>query len=117
MLPKSPLHIGSVISFLLVLAAIIYQRRSTYEVSDQEKLEKILNALLKIERKNPLEGSPRAAIGYGGCLDVLVNATDILKCDTWDWNRVKPSHHDTIRSYLEFQETFLYFFQHGAAAE
>ncbi|CAG0886818.1 unnamed protein product [Darwinula stevensoni] len=104
---------------MLAIAAIIYQRQSKHEdsVSDQEKLEKILNALLKIERKNPLEGSPRAAIGYGGCLDVLVNATDILKCDTWDWDHVKPSHHDTIRSYLEFQETFVYFFQHGAAAE
>ncbi|CAG0916221.1 unnamed protein product [Notodromas monacha] len=114
---KGPLSWGSVIS---VMVAVGYYWWSSHDPapgnSQGEALKKILQSLLKIEEKNPLDHTPRVAVGYGGCLDVVVDASDVFNFTDRDpvW---LPKHHGSIQSWKELEEVFLYFFQHGAAGE
>ena len=60
--------------------------------------------------------STKIAIGFGGCMDVFVEAVPLL--DALDVEKPnKPKHHKTMSTKEDLAEGFLYFFKHGAAAE
>lgn len=76
----------------------------------------VLDGLLRAERNATVRSWPRVAVGFGSCLDGLVDGVRLLRS-----LRLKPphrgKHHGTIESEKEFSELFAYFFEPGAAAE
>jgi ADP-dependent glucokinase len=56
----------------------------------------------------------RVAVGYGACIDIFVNAADLLGNEP---PPKTPSHASQINTKKDLLETFAYFFSHGAAAE
>ena len=58
----------------------------------------------------------RVALGLGSCLDVWVNATDLLEKMSLQ-PPAEPKHHGSIQGADQLAESFAYHFTHGAAAE
>jgi ADP-dependent glucokinase len=119
---------GSVLAVVAVLSAVcLYHYPDvldpylsplfSFQVDERGgMLKKILESLLEVEKKHPLRKKPRVAVGYGGCLDVVVDARDVFNFSSRDPPR-KPRHHHSIKSWEALEEVFLYFFDHGAAGE
>lgn len=109
----TPIKLGSVLSFCIVLYAMYYRKN---DMGD-ERLHPMREQLLILESQNRVGlGSfqPRVALGYGACHDLFVNATLLL--DHRELNG-EPEHHSEIRNNDELLKSFAYFFKHGAAAE
>ena len=71
-------------------------------------------SLLKQEKTASVCPNVRVAVGYGACVDIFVNAKDLLgKHEPPKY----PGHSNDIQTREELLETFAYFFSHGAAAE
>lgn len=101
-------HIGFLLSFLIVLAAI-WLRPSTDREIDSE-LGSILRGLIDVETPDRIR-KPKVAVGYGACMDVFANARDVLEFQESD------SHPRTLNTDVELMQAYTYFFRHGAAAE
>lgn len=59
---------------------------------------------------------PRVAIGYGACVDLFVEAAELLdglKIQPPD----RPGHFDEVEDVAQLGQMFAYFFRYGAAAE
>ena len=69
---------------------------------------------MKQERNAYVSPNVRVAVGYGACIDIFVNAADLLGNET---PPKTPSHASEINTKKDLLETFAYFFSHGAAAE
>lgn len=85
--------------------------------ADVNRQQIVLNGLLELEAGNFVASGvhkPRVAVGYGACLDLFVNATDLL--DKYSLPGV-PEHFDEIQNDEQFLQSFAYYFKHGAAAE
>ncbi|XP_070577567.1 ADP-dependent glucokinase-like [Ptychodera flava] len=108
------LKVGSVLSVVIVFAALVYKRNLDGQLKDQ--LSVISDSLLRAEKKHSVSPKTRVAIGLGGCEDVFVDGIELL--ETFGLEPPdKPIHHDTIESRRHLTEMFAYFFRHGAAAE
>ena len=70
--------------------------------------------MLKQEKKADVSPNVRVAVGYGACVDIFVNAADLLGAEQ---PPKTPSHASQISTKKDLLETFAYFFSHGAAAE
>ena len=101
------------VSALVLLLAVWYRQ-------PPHRLDAVLESLLRAERLTAApevtaaRPAPRVAVGYGGCMDLFARALHVLdegQC------QVRPAHHGFLRDRQQLQQTFLYFFQHGAAAE
>lgn len=58
----------------------------------------------------------KVAVGFGACLDIFVDALDLMNKLGID----PPNdafHHQSIGNFNELAEGFVYFFRYGAAAE
>ena len=104
--------IGAAVLTLSLLVAF-YSRRST----DQSFIiRSVLDGLLRAERNVSVRPLPRVAVGFGSCLDGVVDGVRLLRS-----LRVKPpragKYHGAVRTEQEFVEMFAYFFEAGAAAE
>ncbi|XP_028292085.1 ADP-dependent glucokinase [Gouania willdenowi] len=107
---------GSVVSALVVLLAL-WLKSPPRAVLD-ERLDAVLSSLLRAERKVGINNvaRPRVAIGFGGCVDLLVDGVSLL-------NKLgvspaeQPLHHDYLENAVQLAESFAYFFAPGAAAE
>ncbi|KAF3832496.1 hypothetical protein F7725_026161 [Dissostichus mawsoni] len=59
---------------------------------------------------------PKVAVGFGGCVDLIVDGVSLL-------NKIglahtdQPLHHDLIENEVQLAQSFAYFFAPGAAAE
>ena len=102
------------VSALVLLLAVWYRQPA-------DRLDAVLESLLRAERLTvaPPDSptprpAPRVAVGYGGCMDLFARALHVL--DDGECS-VRAAHHGFIRDRRQLQQTFLYFFQHGAAAE
>ncbi|XP_067844816.1 ADP-dependent glucokinase [Heptranchias perlo] len=108
------LKCGVAFSFCAVFAAYWYGQHVGNELDT--RLETVLSSLLKAERKVDLDRRPRVAVGFGGCLDIVVDGVALLKKAG-----IKPSknpvHHNYITSEEQLAESFAYFFPPGAASE
>ncbi|XP_057683387.1 ADP-dependent glucokinase [Corythoichthys intestinalis] len=107
---------GSAVSLFVVLLAY-WVRLPSNEVLD-ERLDIVLSSLLRAESKVGMNqvARPKVAIGFGGCVDLLVDGVSLL-------NKIglapadQPLHHDYIENAEQLSQSFAYFFAPGAAAE
>ncbi|XP_052009310.1 ADP-dependent glucokinase-like [Xyrauchen texanus] len=107
---------GSVMSLVVVLVAFWFQSPDS-SVLD-ERLDTVLSSLLRAERKVGMSSvsRPRVAIGFGGCVDIIVDGVALL-------NKIgvkptdQPLHHDYIENAEQLAQSFAYFFSPGAASE
>ncbi|KAI4885520.1 hypothetical protein NFI96_025415, partial [Prochilodus magdalenae] len=112
---RSGLKYGTVLSFAAVLLA--YWLRSPQSVLD-DRLDAVLSSLLRAEKKVGMNNiaRPRVAIGFGGCVDIIVDGVTLL-------NKIglqptgQPLHHDYIENAEQLAQSFAYFFAPGAASE
>ncbi|XP_017331228.1 ADP-dependent glucokinase [Ictalurus punctatus] len=112
---RSSVKYGTVLSFTVLLLAYWY--RSPQSVLD-ERLGAVLSSLLRAERKVGMNNiaRPRVAIGFGGCVDIIVDGVTLLnKIGLQPTNQ--PLHHDYIENVEQLAESFAYFFAPGAASE
>ncbi|KAJ8410288.1 hypothetical protein AAFF_G00202690 [Aldrovandia affinis] len=107
---------GTVLSFVIVILACWY--RTPVRDALDTRLDKVLSSLLRAERKADVNSfaRPRVAVGFGGCVDIIVDGVTLL-------NKIglppsdRPLHHDYIENALQLSESFAYFFPPGAASE
>ena len=87
---------------------------STPQTDAQSRIDNVLKSLLKQEKHAFVTPNIRVVVGYGACLDLFVDAKDLLSQYT---PPDVTSHSSQIRTESELLESFAYFFSHGAAAE
>ncbi|KAL2098590.1 hypothetical protein ACEWY4_005070 [Coilia grayii] len=116
-LGSSFMKYGTVTSLLVVLLAYWY--RSPFQGSGlDERLDAVLSSLLRAESKVGVNSvsRPKVAIGFGGCVDIIVDGVELL-------NKIglpptdQPLHHDIIENAEQLAQSFAYFFGPGAASE
>ncbi|KAG7465779.1 hypothetical protein MATL_G00157230 [Megalops atlanticus] len=114
---SSRVKYGAVASLAVVLLAYWYRPPVQDALLDQ-RLDTVLSSLLKAERKVGMNSfsRPRVAVGFGGCVDIIVDGVALL-------NKIglqpsaHPHHHDYIQNAQQLAESFAYFFPPGAASE
>lgn len=107
---------GPVVSLFVVLLALWF--RSPQNIDLDDRLDTVLSSLLRAERKVGLNNvaRPRVAVGFGGCVDLIVEGVPLL-------NKIglpptdQPLHHNYLENEVQLAESFAYFFAPGAAAE
>ncbi|KAI1897849.1 hypothetical protein AGOR_G00087500 [Albula goreensis] len=107
---------GTVLSFLIVILAYWY--RSPVEDALDSRLDTVLSSLLRAERKAGMNNfeRPRVAVGFGGCVDIIVDGVALLN-NMGLQPSSPPLHHDYIQNAEQLVESFSYFFPPGAASE
>ncbi|XP_053567908.1 ADP-dependent glucokinase [Bombina bombina] len=105
-----------VLSLLALLVAYWY--RQVDEKSLHSRLDTVLSSLLRAEQKVGLDSHrpPRIAIGFGGCLDIIVDGVSLLH-EAGIKPSYNPVHHNFIETETQLAESFAYFFPPGAASE
>ncbi|KAG9268665.1 ADP-dependent glucokinase-like [Astyanax mexicanus] len=106
---------GTVLSVAAVLLALWLRLPQS---GLDERLDTVLSSLLRAERKVGMNNiaRPRVAIGFGGCVDIIVDGVTLL-------NKIglqptdQPIHHDYIENAEQLAQSFAYFFAPGAASE
>ncbi|XP_061881902.1 ADP-dependent glucokinase [Entelurus aequoreus] len=107
---------GPLVSLFVLFLAIWFRSPDRGVLDD--RLDTVLSSLLRAERKVGINdvARPKVAIGFGGCVDLIVDAVSLL-------NKIgitpadQPLHHDVIDSAEQLSQSFAYFFAPGAAAE
>lgn len=106
---------GTAVSLFVVLLAYWYRQPQNEGLDD--RLDAVLSSLLRAERKAAINNArPRVAIGFGGCVDLIVDGVALL-------NKMglpptdQPLHHDYIENQEQLAQSFAYFFAPGAASE
>ncbi|XP_034415219.1 ADP-dependent glucokinase [Cyclopterus lumpus] len=107
---------GPLVSLFVVLLAVWF--RSPHDAVLGDRLDTVLSSLLRAEGKVGMDNvaKPKVAIGFGGCVDLIVDGVTLL-------NKIglpptdQPLHHDYIENEVQLAESFAYFFAPGAAAE
>ena len=88
--------------------------RPSLEEITHSRINNVLSSLLKQEKSASCCKNVRVAVGYGACLDIFMDAKDLI--GNLQPPKV-PQHANQIQTKTELLETFAYFFSHGAAAE
>ncbi|RVE74673.1 hypothetical protein OJAV_G00024390 [Oryzias javanicus] len=107
---------GSFVSLFVVLLAVWF--RSPQNAVLDDRLDTVLSSLLRAEKKVGVNNvaRPKVAIGFGGCVDLLVDGVSFL-------NKIgishteNPVHYDYLENAEQLAQSFAYFFAPGAAAE
>ncbi|KAM4772796.1 ADP-dependent glucokinase-like [Rhinophrynus dorsalis] len=104
------------LSLLVLLAAYWY--RQVDDKNLHSRLDTVLTSLLRAEQKVGLDSDrpPRIAIGFGGCLDIIVDGVALLQ-EAGIKPSYNPVHHNFIETEAQLAESFAYFFPPGAASE
>ena len=97
---------------LIALVAYIYLRNRNEKVT----LERVLKGLLKGEQSVNISRNIRVAVGFGSCMDIIVDGLTLLEKLGYQ-PPDEVAHHDLIKDEQKFRETFAYFMKEGAAAE
>ncbi|XP_068447564.1 ADP-dependent glucokinase [Clinocottus analis] len=107
---------GPLVSLFVLFLAIWFQ--SPHDAVLNDRLDTVLSSLLRAEGKVEMNNvaKPKVAIGFGGCVDLIVDGVTLLnKIGLPPTNQ--PLHHDYIENEVQLAESFAYFFAPGAAAE
>lgn len=112
MMTSNTVKAGTFISVLFVIIALFYRRQVDDVLKD--RLNSILEGLVKVEKQCSVDTRPKVAVGYGACNDLFIDGKELLKYDAVAEN---PEHFNDISSTEELLKTYAYFFRHGAAAE
>ncbi|KAM6980283.1 ADP-dependent glucokinase [Aplochiton taeniatus] len=105
---------GTVMSLLVVMLA--YWFRPPQNGGLDDRLDTVLSSLLRAESKVGMKVRPRVAIGFGGCVDLLVDGVTLLN-KLGLQPSAQPLHHDVIENAEQLAQSFAYFFAPGAASE
>lgn len=109
---KWTLSATTLISALVIFYAIYYKKQADDVL--RQRLELILDGLLKAESQVSVAPKTRIAIGFGSCQDLIVQSSELFAhIQPPD----DPEHIDVIESERDLQRVFAYYFRHGAAAE
>ncbi|KAJ8290596.1 hypothetical protein GJAV_G00015050 [Gymnothorax javanicus] len=108
---------GTVASLVVVVLAYWF-RTPVQDARLDDRLDNVLSSLLRAERKAGIDRftRPRVAIGFGGCVDLIVDGVALF-------NQIglqpssQPLHHDYIENDKQLAQSFSYFFPPGAASE
>ncbi|KAG9344776.1 hypothetical protein JZ751_010463 [Albula glossodonta] len=97
---------------------LAYWYRSPVEDTLDSRLDTVLSSLLRAERKAGMNNfeKPRVAVGFGGCVDIIVDGVALLN-NMGLQPSSPPLHHDYIQNAEQLVESFSYFFPPGAASE
>ncbi|KAJ8341857.1 hypothetical protein SKAU_G00341480 [Synaphobranchus kaupii] len=114
---SSRVKYGTVVSLVVVVFAYWY-RSPVQDARLDERLDNVLSSLLRAERKVDIDGfaRPRVAIGFGGCVDIIVDGVALLD-KIGLLPSAQPLHHDYIQNAEQLAQSFAYFFPPGAASE
>ncbi|XP_029284366.1 ADP-dependent glucokinase [Cottoperca gobio] len=107
---------GPVLSLFVVFLAFWFRAPQNADLDD--RLDTVLSSLLRAEGKVGMNdvARPKVAVGFGGCVDLLVDGVSLL-------NKIglpstdQPLHHDLLENEVQLAQSFAYFFAPGAAAE
>ena len=105
-------QISSFLPLLIIIIAYIYVKNK----NEDDYLERVLKGLIKEERSVNISKDLRVAVGFGSCMDIIVDGLDLLEKLGFQ-PPDEAAHHDLIGSEQELRETFAYFMREGAAAE
>ncbi|CAI5645811.1 unnamed protein product [Oreochromis niloticus] len=107
---------GSVVSLFVVVLALWFRPPQNAVLDD--RLDTVLSSLLRAEQKVGMNNvaRPRVAIGFGGCVDLIVDGVSLLN-KTGIQPTDQPLHHDYLENVEQLAQSFAYFFAPGAAAE
>ncbi|XP_068598099.1 ADP-dependent glucokinase [Brachionichthys hirsutus] len=107
---------GPLVSLFVVLLALWF--RSPQDADLDERLDAVLSSLLRAERKVGISdvNRPKVAIGFGGCVDLLVDGVSLLN-EIGLTPAEEPYHHNYLENEVQLAQSFAYFFAPGAAAE
>ena len=104
----------SILSTIILALAFFYKINQDFVLT--ERLNNVLNGLLRAEQKVKIEQRTKVGVGFGGCQDgflpVFAAFKELQLTPTGD--RV---HHDIVHNQEELEQLFNYFFHHGAAVE
>ena len=106
------MHISSFLPLLIVIIAYIYLRNK----DENDYLERVLGGLIKEERSVNISENIRIAVGFGSCMDIIVDGLALFEKLGFQ-PPDEAAHHDLLRNELELREAFAYFLKEGAAAE
>ncbi|XP_064489593.1 ADP-dependent glucokinase-like [Ornithodoros turicata] len=112
MTSKWTVSISTLVSALVIFYAYYYKQDSDEVL--HERLQQILDGLLKAERKASVDPKTRIAIGFGSCQDLIVQSSDVLAGRE---PTSEPRHVDVVQNEDDLMSVFAYYFRHGAAAE
>jgi ADP-dependent glucokinase len=112
MMTSSTLKAGTAISVLFVIIALFCRKQVDDVLKD--RLNSVLEGLVKVEKQCIVDTRPKVAVGYGACNDLFIDGKELLK---YDDIAESPEHFNEISSAEELLKTYAYFFRHGAAAE
>lgn len=107
------LSFGALLSLIFVLIAYWYE--SSIDHNLRLRIELTLESLLNIEESVSVNPKTKIAIGFGSCLDIIVQSRDVI-IDTFS-APLQPKHYEMITTREQLLEVFAYYFQFGAAAE
>ncbi|XP_065660711.1 ADP-dependent glucokinase [Hydra vulgaris] len=83
---------------------------------EYKRLKNVLNALLLQEKSVNISTELPVAIGFGSCLDLLVDGVSLMNAITQKPPKEKK-YHEKIKNLDELSEMFALFFSQGAAVE
>ena len=99
-----------------ILIGIFYFYYESIKSMDNKRLENVLNALLIQEKSVNISTDLPVAIGFGSCLDLLVDGIALMNALNKEPPKQKK-YHQKIKTLNELSEMFAFFFSQGAAVE
>lgn len=107
---------GFVTFLLSITVVLIAYVALQYKNADLIQREKVLIGLLEEERSGQLSTDLAIAVGFGSCLDILVDGIPLMKSLGVEPPKV-AKYHETMETLEQVREMFAFFLSEGAAAE
>ncbi len=103
---------SALLALAFALAAYFYMKNENQQVF----IRRVLHGLLKEERSANVTKDLRVAVGFGSCMDLIVDGLPLVNKLGLKPPAV-PRHHDYLDTKEEIAESFAYFLKEGAASE
>ena len=103
---------SSILAVVLAVAVYYYIKNK----NQTDFMERILQGLLREERNVNVSKHLRVAVGFGSCMDLIVDAVPLLEKLGIQPPGI-PSHHEMIGDEKGLAEAFAFFMKEGAASE
>ena len=104
--------VATVVAIVVVVAGYLYYRSM---VSQDQRIQAVLDGLKSLEQENPIVGSPKVATCFEATMDYFVDSVGLLEA-----LKLEPPQeaipHDVVKTEKELLETFAFFFNHSAAS-
>ena len=106
------MQVSSFLPLLIAIIVYIYTKNKR----ENDYLDRVLTGLLEGERSVNISEDIRVAVGFGSCMDIIVDGLALFEKLGFQ-PPDQASHHHMIGNELQLKETFAYFMREGAAAE